>query len=584
VHDVVSREPYAARMHMLAAGGILAAIALSLPLHWLGLGGWPLALLALLSLLAAAIGIGMAGARRRAGTRARRLSGGSYQALPWALALSAGFLALSAVLAGSGGPAWAWFVAAPMGALGLGWLVHAAYGGPMRHALAGASHLVVHPRPARLSGVRDTALRPLDLDNAQEPLGAGRMADFAFNRLVSYDACVQCGKCEEACPAFAAGQPLNPKALINAFVRASGPGIGAPYAGSPHPGLPAGTATAANAHVPLLDDGSGTGFVDPATLWACTTCRACVEACPMLIEHVDAVIDLRRFVTLETGDVPDRVAAALTELRETDTMAGRALDSRLDWAVDLKLPLMAETGGAEVLLWIGEAGFERRNQRTLRSLIRLLRAAGVDFAVLGAEERDCGDTARRLGDEAGFQRLAAQNIATLRKYRFETILTADPHVLHALSREYRVLGADFRVQHHTTFLDRLLSDGRLALADFAGDKRRITFHDPCYLGRYSGEVEAPRRLIDRLGVERVEMARSGLNSSCCGGGGGAPLADVAGKRRIPDIRMDHARETGAEVVAVGCPNCMLMLEGVVGPRPEVVDVAELLAARLEAAP
>jgi Fe-S oxidoreductase len=202
----------------------------------------------------------------------------------------------------------------------------------------------------------------------------------------------------------------------------------------------------------------------------------------------------------------------------------------------------------------------------------------VDFAVLGPEELDCGDLARRLGDEALFQNLARRNIALLARYRFKRILTADPHVLHCLKNEYPALGGRYEVVHHTTFLAELIAAGRLAPSRKLN--QAVTYHDPCYLGRYNGEIEAPRAILDRLGVERREMERAGLRSSCCGGGGGAPLTDIAGKRRIPDIRMEHARATGAPVLAVACPNCAAMLEGVIGPRPAVADIAELLEAAL----
>ena len=199
--------------------------------------------------------------------------------------------------------------------------------------------------------------------------------------------------------------------------------------------------------------------------------------------------------------------------------------------------------------------------------------------MLGEVEKDCGDLSRRLGDEATFQRLAAENIATLHRLGVTRIVTADPHVLHCLKSEYPALGGHYHVLHHSQLLAELVADKRLQpLRQIAGS---VTFHDPCYLGRYNGEIAAPRDLIDRLGLERREMARSGLRSFCCGGGGGAPITDIPGRARIPDLRMDQARATGAERVAVACPNCMQMLEGVVQPRPDIVDIAELLVEAVE---
>ena len=228
-----------------------------------------------------------------------------------------------------------------------------------------------------------------------------------------------------------------------------------------------------------------------------------------------------------------------------------------------------------MLLWLGEAAFDLRGQRTLRALVQVLQRAAVDFAVLGADELDCGDLARRLGDEATFAELARRNVETLAKRRFARILTADPHVLHALRNEYPAFGGRYEVWHHSAYLLELVRSGRLPVRGAALDGA-LTFHDPCYLGRYNGDIESPRQLLQAIGIVPVEMKRSGMRSSCCGWGGGAAFTDVPGKRRIPDVRIEHAREVAAQVVAVACPNCAVMLEGVVAPRPAVLDLAELV--------
>jgi len=581
VHGVVAREPASARMHALAAGGLLGAGALSLPVQVLGLGSRLLAVPVVVLAVLGFVGAVMA-RRRHSGPPppGHRLSGGRHARLPLALAATALFLLGAAVLAAAERPSPVLGLPlAALGAAGILWLAWQGHGGPMRHALAGALHLVAHPRPGRLRGQRETALAPLALADETLPLGAGRPADFAWNRLLSFDACIQCGRCEAVCPAFAAGQPLNPKALVNDLVRAAGPGVAAPYAGNPHPGLAAAGAGAAAA-LPLVAPPGEAAVIQAATLWSCTTCRACVEECPMLIEHVDAIVELRRHAALELGAVPPRVARILNELRDSDTQSGRATAERGNWAIGRNLRAIAITGAAEVLLWQGEAAFEPRGQRVLAALLALMQTAGVDVATLGEAELDCGEIARRAGDEAGFQRLARANVAALERFRFGSIVTADPHAHHVLLREYPAFGGHYRVEHHSQFLDRLVAEGRLVLpAAGAGDARPVAWHDPCYLARYGGETAAPRRLLDRLGVRRVEMARHGLQALCCGGGGAAPLADVPGERRIPDLRIDEARASGAEVVAVGCPGCMTMLDGVPGPRPAVFDLAELLARR-----
>jgi Fe-S oxidoreductase len=579
VHHVVARDPYATRMHVAVAGGFVGAAALVVLVHLFRLRSEVLAwiLLALLLLM-------LAGALLAAGRRVHRparLSRGAFSRLPFSLvAFALFFILMTLPLLGLLPEIH------PGSTVGVFVLLLGVWGclemfaffpvGPMKHAFAGAAHLAFHPRPGRLGAVRpDTALRALDLDAG--PLGVGRPVDFAWNQLLAFDACVQCGKCEAACPAFAAGQPLNPKKLIQDLVLTmDGTGHDGGYRGSPYPGGEVGRAKG-GPYRPIIGAGA---MIEPDTLWSCTTCRACVYECPMMIEHVDAIVDLRRFETLEKGAVPGKGGETLTALREADNPGGRALGARLDWAADLSLPVLGEIGACDTLLWLGDGAFDLRNQRTLRALVRLLRRGEVDFAVLGAEELDCGDIARRLGDEATFQDLARRNIVTLAKYRFARIVTCDPHAFNLLTNEYPALGGTYEVLHHTQLLASLLAEGRLVPGTVGVGA--VTYHDPCYLGRYNGETGAPRAILDAIGAERVEMARSGLRSMCCGGGGGAPLTDIPGERRIPDLRMAQARETGAAIVAVACPNCATMLEGVVGPRPDVVDVAELLLKSVEA--
>jgi Fe-S oxidoreductase len=571
VHEVVARRPAHARMHMLAAGGLLAA-ALFAVLAICGVLRGPIGAAAVLAAgLAGIVGALIDFGRRRPQTPAQ-LSGGPYRRLPGQLMLANVYLVLAGMTAATGRfPAWSSADGLILFAFGLAALLPLAMvagGNALRHAFAGALHLAFHPRPGRFEGGPDTALRPLPDVGAAPKLGADRIADFGWNQLLGFDACVQCGRCEEACPAFAAGLPLNPKKLVNDIAGAMAPTA---YDGSPHPGL---ALTAPGGPILLGAEGG----IAPETLWACTTCRACVNACPMMIEHVDAVIDLRRFATLELGETPGKAPDHLAALHEADTLSGRALAARLDFASDLNLPRASPDRPVEVLLWIGEGGYDLRNQRSLRALIQLLRAADVDFAVL-EEERDCGDAARRLGDEVTFQRLAEANIAALGGLAFERIVSADPHAVHCLSREYAAFGGHYEVLHHATFLDRLVAEGRLHLKPELGG--RITYHDPCYLGRYLGETAAPRALLDRLGAERVEMERRGTNSFCCGGGGGAPLTDIQGKQRIPDLRMAQARSTGAETLVVACPTCTIMLEGVAAPRPAVRELAEMLLESLD---
>ena len=301
----------------------------------------------------------------------------------------------------------------------------------------------------------------------------------------------------------------------------------------------------------------------------------------MLIEHVDAIVDMRRNLTLVGGLVPNKGMEALDKLRDTDTIGGFPLAARHHWAIDLNVPLLGDGDSADWLILVGEGGYDMRYQRTLRAFVKTLQKAGLDIALLGAPETDCGDLARRLGDEAGFQRLAAQLIGTLKARRFQHIVTPDPHIFHCLKNEYPALGGSFDVWHHTQLLSDLLERGALKATRSASGET-VTYHDPCYLGRYGREVDAPRNALARIGIRVVEMERHRERGRCCGGGGGAPYTDIPGQTRIPDIRIADARQTGAAIVAVACPNCTAMLEGVVGPRPEVVDVAELVARAVEA--
>jgi len=603
VHEAVSRDPIestprdtgrrTAGMHVLTAGGLVSATVLIIVVHVLGFNGAVPTALLLLCLAMMAAGALMLTLRRWTGDLPGRLSRGGFQRLPFGIATFVVFFAIATLPLTGVMQAIVWTAPGGLMLLALGaWACIELYVGmglgPMKHALNGVLHLAFHPRPSRFSAGRlapapaDSGLRGMDLAEAR--LGVERPVDFRWNQLLGFDACVQCGRCESACPAFAAGQPLNPKKLIQDLVAsASECGSDINYTGRPHPEGRAAGAVYGGRNLGGRDLAivGVQAMLIPDTIWACTTCRACVYECPMMIEHVDAVIDLRRYQTLELGATPGKGAEVLEELRATDTVSGRALSTRLDWAADLRLPVLAERGACDVLLWVGEGGFELRAQRTLRAVVKLLHAAKVlDIAVLGEEELDCGDLARRLGDEATFQDLARRNIATLAKYRFNRIVTCDPHVLHALRNEYPALGGHYTVEHHTTFFARMIEEARLTPKPLR--QEAITFHDPCYLGRYNGEIEAPRKVLKSIGVKVIEMQRSGLRSSCCGWGGGAAFTDVPGKRRIADVRMEHVRATDAGTVAVACPNCAVMLEGVTQPRAEVTDVAELLWAAVDA--
>jgi Fe-S oxidoreductase len=578
LHDVVAREPFVARAHVGVAGGAILALALIALNYGLGLYLRVLdAALLFAGVLMVAGSCAMAWRRRAAPAR---LSRGPWSRLPFSLLLFAVAVSLTSAVALTGTALAPWLA----GLISLAFAAGAAelalgigLGGPMKHAVAGLLHLGLHPRPERFGTPAEkrfaTALRPLTL--TADDMGVGKPADFAWNQLLSFDACVQCGKCEAACPAFAAGQPLNPKKLIQDLVVGMSGTSDAAYAGSPYPGRPVGEHSGAP-QLPIVG-----GLISSDTLWSCTTCRACVQECPMLIEHVDSIVDMRRHMTLVGGVVPNKGNEALDNLRDTDTVGGFPLSARHHWAADLNVPVLAAGDSTDWLVLVGEGGFDMRYQRTLRAFIKTLQKAKLKIALLGAAETDGGDLARRLGDEAGFQRLARQLMATLQARSFQGIVTADPHLFHLLKNEYPALGGHFTVLHHTQLLADLMAKGSLKATRSAGVDS-LTYHDPCYLGRYGQEVDAPRAVLKGIGIQVVEMERHGVRGRCCGGGGGAPFTDIPGSTRIPDIRMADAKATGAAVVAVACPQCTAMLEGVVGPRPEVRDIAELVAHAVEA--
>ncbi len=579
LHHVVERDKVMSNTHVATAGGFVLSMILILVVHLFGIdSAW---LNGALLVATALMFTGSIFVYKRRLNPPARLSKGPWMRLPKSLMVFSGSFFLLTLLTSGFLPesfgSWVLLAVLLVGVtlglaemlFGMGW------GGPMKHAFAGALHLAFHRRPERFGGGRSTGLKPVNLDGQ---LGVAEPKDFKWNQLLGFDACVQCGRCEAVCPAFAAGQPLNPKKLIQDMVVGLAGGTDAKYAGSPYPGTEVGKAQG-SPHQPIVE-----GLVNADTLWSCTTCRACVEECPMMIEHVDAIVDMRRHLTLERGETPNKGAEVLDNLIATDNPGGYAPGSRMNWAADLDLPLMADKKEAEVLFWVSDGCFDMRSQRILRAFVSILKAAGVDFAVLGNEECDSGDVARRLGDDATFQSLAKQNIATMKRYRFKRIVTTDPHAFHVLKNEYGDFGGHYDVLHHSTFINELVEQGKVKLDAFKGGT--VTYHDPCYLGRYNGEYESPRSLLGALGIQVSEMERSGYRSRCCGGGGGAPITDIPGEHRIADMRVDDARKVEAETIAVACQQCTAMLEGVVEPRPEIRDLAELVADALviEASP
>jgi len=417
-------------------------------------------------------------------------------------------------------------------------------------------------------------------------MGSGTVSDMTWKQVVDAYSCTECGRCQDACPAWATGKDLSPKLLIMGLrdhLFAEGPLAVAARAAGGQPDSP-----------PLVP-----GAVTDDVVWDCVTCGACVEACPVLIEHVDKIVGLRRNLVLEESRFPAELAGAFRGMEGQGNPWGQPASTRLDWARGLpfEVPTVAALAAApggldqlEVLYWVGcAAAFDERNRRVARAFATCLHAAGVSFAVLGQEESCTGDPARRMGNDYVFQMLASGNVETLNRYGMgeRTIVTACPHCFNTIGNEYGQLGGSFSVVHHSVYLQRLLSEGRLRIGEEgAAAAGSVTFHDSCYMARYNGVVAAPRDVLGAVpGLELREMEKSGKNTFCCGAGGGRMWMEETRGTRINAERTRQALETGAGTVATSCPFCMTMIkdglaDAAAAGSPGTVsarDIAEILA-------
>ncbi len=444
-------------------------------------------------------------------------------------------------------------------------------------------------------------LPAMDLEAENATFGLKTLQDLGWKDLLDGFTCTECGRCQEACPAHFTGKPLNPKTFIMGIRDMS---VEAEHGLNLIPNSPLVRETYG------LDDGLAPDrlakpIVDDAipydAVWDCVTCGACVEACPVLIEHVDKIVGLRRNLVLEESRFPSELTGAFRNMEQVGNPWGQPPATRLAWARDLPfaVPTLAEVAAdgrldeLEVIYWVGcAAAFDERNKRVARAFATCLDAAGVSFAVLGQEESCTGDPARRMGNEYVFQILAQGNIQTLERYRAgeRTIVTACPHCFNTLANEYGQLGGRYRVVHHSQYLADLLASGRLRTWAGDGETRTVTYHDACYLVRYNDVAASPRDVLGAVpGVELREMERSGRNTFCCGAGGGRMWMEETRGTRINAERTRQALETGADTVATGCPFCMTMLKdgladaghgaGTDAPVSSA-DIAEILAGSL----
>jgi Fe-S oxidoreductase len=429
-------------------------------------------------------------------------------------------------------------------------------------------HLFLAPINLALKKDKPGVLQPMDFEK-EEVFGAVKLEDFTWPRLLDSYSCIMCNRCQDVCPATATGKALSPAAiLINERYELNK--IFTDFAGgreSPRP---------------LLDFA-----LNEEAAWACTTCNACVEICPVGNEQMLHIIDVRRERVLTAAEFPKGLQNTFNHMERAGNPWGMAAEERLAWAKGLpfEVPGLAQKPDPEVLYWVGCAvAFDPRAQKIARSLATILNSAGVDWAVLGKEEKCTGDAARRAGNEYLFAQMAEENVAALNEIKPKTIVTTCPHCFHTIANEYPQFGGNFVVKHHTEFIDGLVRSGKLKLSANGGDP--VTYHDPCYLGRHNGVFEQPRSLIQTSGAKLAEPRRSGKNSFCCGAGGAQFWKEEEkGTERVSTNRYRELKETGAKTVATGCPFCMRMItEEAAKEEPEtameILDVAEIVAKQL----
>ena len=391
-----------------------------------------------------------------------------------------------------------------------------------------------------------------------ETFGVSKLEEFSWKRRLDFDACVECGRCQAACPAYLAGTALSPKQIIVKLKRHLHGELPGPIHGA---------------------------LIQADELWACTTCMACVQECPAFIDIVDTIIDLRRYLTLSEGALPSTAPQSLQNIQRAGNPWGLPAAERLAWAKGLDVPMLERGVEVEYLYWVGcSASYDRRNQAIARSVVKILKTAGVSFAVM-QEERCHAEVGRRLGEEYLYQTVQQENVEAINRYRFKKVITHCPHCFNTIKNEFPQFGGTYEVLHHSVVIDELIASGRIT------PKKRldatIAFHDSCYLGRYNGITEAPRAVARSVpGLRLVELPRSRERGLCCGGGGGHMWMETPSKKRVNVIRVEEVLEAKADVVGTACPFCLAMVDlgrKVVGAEEklQVKDISELVAESLD---
>jgi len=476
-----------------------------------------------------------------------------------------------------------WFHAVTVFAF-LSWFVF----GKFKHVLFGMANIFFRNlgTTGKLSHPDIEALVEED-EEALESLGVNRIEQLSWKSLLDLDACVDCGRCEAVCPAHASGVPLNPRKLIqdmDQHLSAVGPGL-LSAAGSGESTADEETAV----ERPLLfgdgeDEGPKPALLE-AELWGCRTCGACMQECPMYIEHIPKIVDMRRHLVMSEAKMGEDAQMFLSNIDERGHPFVGTTHDREGWFRDLDVKVFGRGDSAEYLFWVGCSGaLVDRNIEVSRAMVKVLQAAGVDFALLGAEEACTGDPARRAGGELTFQDSAKGNIEIFEQYGIEKIIATCPHCFNTLGHEYPDFGGKYEVIHHSELIRDLIHEGRLNLRQ---ELDSVTYHDPCYLGRHNDVYDAPREVIAGVakagGMRELEKNRS--RADCCGSGGGYAWMDDDPKKRINHTRLEQVQECGAKTTAVSCPFCMQMFEDALSALDpdqtmRAADIAELVAENL----
>ena len=471
------------------------------------------------------------------------------------------------------------------------WWIHAVLILYFLNHLPGSKHLhvltsLINVWFSNTSGPgRIGAMRPMDLEAEDaEQFGAADVEHLSWKNLLDGYSCTECGRCTAACPANSTGKLLSPRMIVvktRARLTEKASTLDAIAASG-------GTATEAQTAVlskKLLDD-----WITEEELWACTSCRACVQECPVSIDQLDIINELRRDLVLMESRFPEELAPALTSLERNGSPWAFSASDRAQWAEGMDIPTMAELvekgEKADILFWVGCMGsFDDRAKKITVAFARILQAANVRFAILGQEETCHGDPARRMGNEYLYQMLAKGVIETLDGYNVKTIVTFCPHCFHQMGSEFPDIGGNYEVIHHTDYIERLLEAGRVPLDTEHGQRLKVAYHDSCYLGRYNDIYDAPRNTLKRALpiMELVEPPRTKSRGMCCGAGGGRMWMEENVGKRVNVERSEELLATGADQIAVACPFCMTMItDGVTGAGSSVpvVDISEVVASRL----